>query len=112
MTGSWLALDVSTSRSARASELRLARERFLQDPAAVDRVRPQIVASWRRSAAHGIDPGRREVPMEISEEAARAALAVHPLGPLTSLLERTLAPIAIDSQSVAALTDADGLILW
>jgi hypothetical protein len=112
MTSSSVALDVAASPAARARDLRLARERFLQDPTAVEGVRPQIVASWRRSAALGVDPRRRESSAEISEEDARAALEAHPLGPLTALLERTLSPIATGSENVAAVTDADGLILW
>src|SRR3954466_15322892 len=112
MTSSWVALDASTNPAARARDLRLARERFLQDPATVDGVRAPIVASWRRSAALGLDPARRAAPVELTEEEARATLAAHPLGPLTPLLERTLSPIAIDSEHVVAVTDADGLLLW
>src|SRR4051794_41982300 len=102
MTSSWVALDASTNPAARARDLRLARERFLQDPATVDGVRAPIVASWRRSAALGLDPARRAAPVELTEEEARAPLAAHPLGPVTPLLEGALWPGPSGSGRVAA----------
>jgi GAF domain-containing protein len=111
MRNPWLALNVSTNPTARARELRLARELFLEadDPPA--HVRAPIADSWRRSAAAGLDPATRMAPIELAEDDAAELLQEHPLGRLAPLLRQAVGGIAVDAEHLIGLTDADGLLL-
>ncbi len=111
MLNPWLALDTSTDSTQRALELTSARERFLDGDAAPAGVRDPILDSWRRSAAEGLDPELRAAPVDVTERAARALLADHPLGPIAPLLRASLGPVAAASDHLITLTDADGLVL-
>jgi hypothetical protein len=108
----WIALDLSTNPGARARELRLARERFLQDQDAVSGIRPPIAESWRRSVAAGADPTLRLAPVELAEDDAHELLREHPLRPLAAALEPALRAISGAGEHVLAVSDADGLLLW
>jgi transcriptional regulator of acetoin/glycerol metabolism len=73
-----LALDVATSRSAKAGELRLSWERFLDGAETVPEVRGPILDSWRRSAVAIEDPSHWTAPLELDEQQAAERLAEHP----------------------------------
>jgi hypothetical protein len=109
MHNQWLAIDSSTSPVARAREVRLARERFLEDRAAVSDLRSPIVDSWRRSAEAGIDP--RTDPLEVDEREARERFAEHPLGRLAPILNQSLAAVSGEAEHLVVVSDADGLLL-
>ena len=71
MANPWLAIDVATAPAHRAREMRRAWERFVGDGpeqfsvrGESSLVREPIAASWRRSAAAGVDPsGFRVAPV-------------------------------------------------
>ena len=111
MPNPWLAIDVSTSPTARARDARRAWERFLEDPSTASKVRRPIADSWRRSAAVGIDPSRWLAPIELDEEQADERLAEHPLGRLAAELQDTLAAISDDAEHLVVVSDGDGLLL-
>jgi hypothetical protein len=74
-------------------------------------LREVVARSWRRSATAGIDPDRPAPRMLDDAETARR-LERHPLGEVLPLIAAMLSPAMRDSQSLAALSDADGLLLW
>ena len=106
----WIALDVSANPAARARELRLAREAFLQGEP-LTAVRGPILESWRRSAAEGLDAMHHTAPIELAEDDAIASLAEHALGPLVGIIRRSLAELSTEAEHVMAITDAGGLLL-
>jgi hypothetical protein len=111
MVNPWLALDVVTNSTQRARELRVARDRFLEDGGAPAGVREPILDSWRRSAGHGMDPGLRAAPVDVSERVASSLLHDHPLGHVAPLVRESLGPVSVASDHLIALSDATGLLL-
>jgi hypothetical protein len=111
MRNPWLAIDSSTSPVAKAREVRLARERFLEDRGIVSGLRSPIVDSWRRSAELGVDPSRWTAPLGLDEREAQERLAEHPLGRLAPILHQSLAAVANEAEHLVAVSDADGLLL-
>jgi GAF domain len=111
MRNPWLAIDVTTSPSARAGELRVAWQRFLDGAESLPEVRAPILESWRRSAAAIEDPSRWTAPRELSEEQAAARLAEHPLGGLMPIVRSTLGEVSREAQHLVVVSDADGLVL-
>jgi hypothetical protein len=111
MHNPWLAIDSSTSPVARAREVRLARERFLEDRATVAGLRSPIVDSWRRSADVGVDPSPWTTPLEVDEQEARERFAQHPLGLLAPVLHQSLAAVSGEAEHLVVVSDADGLLL-
>lgn len=111
MHNPWLAIDVSTSPVARAREVGLARERFLEDQRSASGLRSPIVDSWRRSGAAGIDPSDWTAALELDEQEARERFAEHPLGRLAPVLRKSLAAIWGEAEQLVVVSDADGLLL-
>jgi transcriptional regulator of acetoin/glycerol metabolism len=123
MSNPWLAIDVATAPAARAREVRRAWERFIggaweregragrhpeRDP-----MREPIVASWRRSAAAGVDPsGLRIAPLVADEDEAAARWEVHPLAAMAPLIRACLAATADESRHLIVVSDANGVLLW
>jgi hypothetical protein len=120
MSNPWLAIDVATAPAQRAREVRRAWERFIgggsesvspgQEP---DSVREPIVASWRRSAAAGVDPsGLRIAPVVADADETTARWEVHPLAEMAPLIRSCLAASADESGHLIVVSDANGILLW
>ena len=73
-------------------------------------VRPEIIASWERSAAH-IMPEVHEAPLADVDE-TRLAWEMSPLSAAVQQLEAQLQAAADDGELVVAITDPDARILW
>jgi hypothetical protein len=73
-------------------------------------VRPEIVASWERSAAH-IMPEVHEAPLADVDE-TRRAWETSPLSAAVQQLESQLQTAADDGELVVAVTDPSARILW
>jgi hypothetical protein len=73
-------------------------------------VRPEIVASWERSAAH-IVPEVHEAPLADVDE-TRLAWETSPLSAAVQQLEAQLQVAADDGELVVAITDPNARILW
>lgn len=119
MPNPWLAIDVATAPAQRARELRDAWESFIDGP---DRfsaeqdgwsVREPIAASWRRSAAAGVDPsGQRVAPVVADSDEASARWEIHPLAAMAPLIRACLAASADESRHLIVVSDANGVLLW
>jgi hypothetical protein len=73
-------------------------------------VRPEIVASWERSAAH-VMPEVHEAPLADVDE-TRLAWETSPLSAAVLQLESQLQTAADDGELVVAVTDPNARILW
>jgi hypothetical protein len=73
-------------------------------------VRPEIAASWERSAAH-IMPEVHEAPLADVDE-TRLAWETSPLNAAVQQLESQLQTAADDGELVVAITDSGARILW
>jgi hypothetical protein len=120
MSNPWLAIDVATAPAERAREVRHAWERFVGDgwersPGAneSESIREPIAASWRRSAAAGVDPsGLRIAPVVADEDEATARWEIHPLAAMAPLIRSCLGASADESQHLIVVSDANGILLW
>ncbi len=120
MSNPWLAIDVATAPAQRAREVRRAWERFIGD--GWDRfrgrgesrsVREPIAASWRRSAAAGVDPsGVRIAPVVADADETSARWEMHPLAEMAPLIRSCLAASADESGHLIVVSDANGILLW
>src|SRR5579875_1588233 len=119
MPNPWLAIDAATAPVVRAREVRRAWETFVgggppvlaQSESAP--LRDPIVASWRRSAAAGVDPsGGRMAPVVADADEAQARWEVHPLAETAPLIRSCLAATADESRHLIVVSDADGVLLW
>ncbi|HET9124567.1 MAG TPA: GAF domain-containing protein [Solirubrobacteraceae bacterium] len=119
MPNQWLAIDAATAPVARAREVRRAWETFVGGGAtglarsASAPLRDPIVASWRRSAAAGVDPsGGRMAPVVADADEASARWEIHPLAEMAPLIRACLAATADESQHLIVVSDANGVLLW
>jgi hypothetical protein len=120
MSNPWLAIDVATAPVQRARELRRAWERFIggetetgSSTGTAPLVRDPIAASWRRSAAAGVDPsGLRIAPVVADADEAAARWEVHPLATMAPLIRACLAATADESRHLIVVSDAAGMLLW
>jgi hypothetical protein len=119
MPNPWLAIDVATAPATRARELREAWESFIGSPEGFTAdargwsVREPIAASWRRSAAAGVDPsGRRVAPVVADSDEASARWEIHPLAAMAPLIRSCLAATADESRHLIVVSDANGVLLW
>jgi hypothetical protein len=120
MTNPWLAIDVATAPAQRAREVREAWELFVgagwgltpaHDHAPV--IREPIVASWKRSAAAGVDPsGLRIAPVVADADEASARWEINPLAEMAPLIRSCLAATADESRHLIVVSDANGVLLW
>jgi hypothetical protein len=119
MTNQWLAIDVATAPAQRAREVRRAWERFIGGGSTGDGgvgaelMRAPITASWRRSAAAGVDPsGVRIAPVVADADETTARWEVHPLAELAPLIRSCLAASADESRHLIVVSDSSGVLLW
>jgi hypothetical protein len=120
MPNQWLAIDVATAPAQRARELRRAWEKFVSEGwerfsrrGEANTVRAPIAASWRRSAAAGVDPCRPGVAPIVSDaDETSARWEMHPLSVMAPLIRSCLAASADESQHLIVVSDANGVLLW
>jgi hypothetical protein len=120
MSNQWLAIDVATAPAQRAREIRRAWERFVSGgwdtvatPNEGRRLRDPIEASWRRSAAAGVDPsGTRGAPIVADADETTARWEIHPLAETAPLIRACLAASADESRHLIVVSDANGILLW
>jgi hypothetical protein len=120
MANQWLAIDVATAPAHRAREMRRAWERFVGDGwerfsgvKESNVVREPIAASWRRSAAAGVDPsGFRVAPVVADADETSARWEIHPLAMMAPLIRSCLAASADESRHLIVVSDANGVLLW
>ena len=120
MPNPWLAIDVATAPTQRAREMRRAWERFVGDGwerfsgrDESSTVREPIAASWRRSAAAGVDPsGFRVAPVVADADETSARWEIHPLAVMAPLIRSCLAASADESRHLIVVSDANGVLLW
>jgi hypothetical protein len=120
MSNPWLAIDVATAPAQRAREVRRAWERFIggvrestANGTDSRSVREPIAASWRRSAAAGVDPsGLRIAPVVADEDETTARWEVHPLAEMAPLIRSCLAATADESRHLIVVSDVNGVLLW
>src|SRR5476649_2566973 len=120
MSNPWLAIDVATAPAKRAREVRQAWERFVGDGSErfagsgeSQPIREPIAASWRRSAAAGVDPsGLRIAPVVADADEASARWEIHPLAEMAPLIRSCLAASPDESGHLIVVSDANGVLLW
>ncbi|PWD50259.1 phytochrome sensor protein [Serinibacter arcticus] len=90
--------------------MRHAHEEFLARGRLAPGVRDVVADSWRRSARIGVDPEHPAPPVDISAVDLSALLAHHPLAAAVPVVRSLL--LEPDAGWIAALTDAEGRLLW
>ncbi len=87
-------------------------DRFLESGAVPARVRDLVAESWRRSAAAGVDAGSCAPPLALPTDELADYRQAHPLSSVFPLLYDVLGRSAEELDSLMALGDADGRLLW
>jgi hypothetical protein len=91
--------------------LRRAHELALSKGASPSILRELVARSWQRAATAGVDPDR-PAPKALEQAETARSLAHHPVSHLLPLIESMLAEATEDGRYFAALSDADGVLLW
>lgn len=93
------------------ADLVAARDRYVAGEGAPAGVRPVVLASWRRSREHGVDPDRLATqaidPVRLAAARLRNTPLLEAAEPFVALMHETLA----GQPHLIALADDDGLIL-
>lgn len=87
-------------------------DRFLASATTPGQIRPLVAASWRRSAAAGFDAEHGRAPSVLDTDELDNYRATHPLARVFPLLYDVLGRAAEDCDSLMAVGDADGRLLW
>lgn len=92
-------------------DLTEARSRFLAGEGDVAGVRPSVLAAWRRSVAHGVDPREQTTqviePGLLREARSRNGALIRDASPFLEIMHETLS----HQPHLIALSDSEGLIL-
>lgn len=75
-------------------------------------MRAQVAESWYRSAAAGVQADAVDAPITLPVDALRDYREAHPLAHVFPLLEDVLGRAARDCDSVMAVSDSAGQLLW
>lgn len=75
-------------------------------------MRSLISASWRRSAASGVDAEAEQAPITVPDLDLRELRAAHPLARVIPVLEDVLGPAVNAGDALFAVGDANGQLLW
>jgi hypothetical protein len=89
-----------------------AHDAVLQGEAPSGRVRGLIVQSWLRSAAAGLDSDANIAPITIDSTQLGEYRSAHPLSNVFALLYDVLGRAAEECDSLMAVGDAKGQLLW
>ncbi|TQL02746.1 GAF domain-containing protein [Cellulomonas sp. SLBN-39] len=92
------------------SDVTAAHDAFVTTGHGLSRVRRLVADSWRRSRRIGVDPELPTPRTELSDTDLADLRRRSPLAPALPVVRRLL--LDVDPQWVAALTDADGRLLW
>jgi hypothetical protein len=92
--------------------VRKAHEDLLEQGAAPVGVRDVVADSWLRSVAAGVDVDASRPPITLGRDLLAEYRATHPLAKVFPLLYDVLGRAAEDCDSVMAVTDARGQLLW
>jgi transcriptional regulator of acetoin/glycerol metabolism len=84
---------------------------MIEDPALAP-MRAEVVASWERSAAAGVDVDQPDAPIALDGSDLRGQREMHPLSRVFPLLDDVLGREVRACGAVMALADADGNLLW
>jgi hypothetical protein len=87
-------------------------DRFLETGAVSDRVRDLVADSWRRSAEAGVRVDGADSPFVLPTDELHDYRASHPLSHVFPLLYDVLGRAAEETDSVMAVADAGGRLLW
>ena len=98
--------------AGRLSELRKAYEDLLEQGAAPVGVREVVADSWLRSVAAGVDADASRPPITLGRDLLADYRAEHPLARVFPLLYDVIGRAAEDCDSVMAVTDERGQLLW
>jgi len=77
-----------------------------------ENVRAQVAESWYRSAAAGVQADTVDAPITLPGDALRDYREAHPLAQVFPLLDDVLGQAARDCDSIMAVSDAAGQLLW
>lgn len=75
-------------------------------------LKPELRASWQRSAQYLQDPGGAFAPVDISDAELNAYRRAHPLSRVLPVFQRLLIQPAADAGLIVALGDDLGRLLW
>ncbi|WP_246371307.1 GAF domain-containing protein [Nocardioides pelophilus] len=75
-------------------------------------MRAEVVASWERSAAAGVEIGQQDTPIALDDSDLRGQREAHPLARVYPLLDDVLGREVRACGAVMALADAEGNLLW
>lgn len=98
--------------TGRLPATRQAHEDLLEQGAAPVGVRDVVADSWLRSVAAGVDVDASRPPITLDGDRLPEYRATHPLAAVFPLLYDVLGRAAEDCDSVMAVTDAHGQLLW
>jgi len=76
------------------------------------RVRALVAESWFRSAAAGVQTDTVDAPITLPTDVLRDHREAHPLAQVFPLLDDVLGQAARDCDSIMAVSDAAGQLLW
>jgi transcriptional regulator of acetoin/glycerol metabolism len=93
-------------------EVRSAHAGLLADGAAPAGVREIVADSWMRSVAAGVNADASQPPITLDHGLLSDYRAEHPLSQIYPLLYDVLGRAAEDCDSVMAVADARGQLLW
>lgn len=75
-------------------------------------MRAEVADSWHRSAAAGVDADDSEAPITLPDGDLRDYREAHPLSRVFPMLDDVLGQAARDCDSVMAVSDQQGQLLW
>ncbi len=107
----WIGIDTRVDPVRWARLLRRAHELALSSGASPSILRELVARSWKRAAGAGVDPDG-SAPKMLDSAATERALAEHPVAHLLPLVESMLSDATEDARYFAALSDAEGVLLW
>jgi len=87
-------------------------DRFLETGAVSERVRGLVAESWRRSAAAGVAVDATAAPVVVDSSELVDYRSAHPLSRVFPLLYDVLGRAAEECDSLMAVGDAQGRLLW
>jgi len=103
---------MSPTRDRADEQLHKAHTWFLEEGTTRGNVRDIVAESWFRSAAAGIDAEHDLPPIEFERSALAEYREAHPLSRVFPLLYDVLGRSAEDCDSLMAISDAEGRLLW
>jgi hypothetical protein len=89
-----------------------AHDRFLESGAASAHVRDLVAASWQRSAEAGVDVDQPDAAVALDHDELLEFRNAHPLSHVFPLLYDVLGRAAEECDSLMAVGDSDGRLLW